>query len=57
MQTQENQTLIAAPIVVNNAEAKRDALIATNEAIMRSFLTVTETEAIGYQAMSSQLGF
>lgn len=57
MQTQVSQAKIAAPVVVNNAEAKVNATVTTNLAQMRAYLLVTESEADAYMAMKTQLGF
>lgn len=57
MQTQENQARIAAPVVINNAEAKVNATLETNKAAMESFYKVSVTEAEGYAVMKTKLGF
>lgn len=41
MQTQINQAQIAAPVVVNNAEAKVNATVTTNMAQMEAYYKVT----------------
>ena len=41
MQTQINQAKIAAPVVVNNAEAKVNATVTTNMAQMEAYYKVT----------------
>jgi hypothetical protein len=48
METQVRQARIAAPIVVNNAEAKVNSTLETNLAHMESYLLVTESEATAY---------
>ena len=57
MQTQVSQAKIAAPVVVNNAEAKVNATVTTNLAQMKAYLLVTQSEADAYKEMQSQLGF
>lgn len=57
METQKKQATIAAPIVINNALAKVNATLETNRAQMESFKTVSVTEAEGYAAMQTLLGF
>ena len=52
-----SQAKIAAPVVVNNAEAKVNATITTNLASMKAYLLVTQSEADSYAAMKSHLGF
>lgn len=53
MQTQVSQANIAAPVVVNNAEAKVNATITTNLAQMKAYLLVTKSEADAYAAMKT----
>lgn len=57
MQTKINQAKISAPVVVNNAEARVNATLATNLAQMESYYKVTKTEAKAYAAMKTSLGF
>jgi len=57
METQVRQARIAAPIVVNNAEAKVNSTLETNLAHMESYLLVTESEATAYQFMKTDLNF
>lgn len=57
MQTQINQAKIAAPVVVNNAEAKVNATVTTNQAQMEAYLKVTQSEALAYKSMKETLGF
>lgn len=57
METQVRQARIAAPIVVNNAEAKVNSTLETNLAHMESYLQITQAEATAYQAMKADLGF
>ena len=45
------QAKIAAPIVVNNAEAKVNSTLETNLAQMESYLKITESEASAYKDM------
>ena len=42
-------------MVINEAEAKYNATLVTNEAQMKSFLKVTENEANAYKAMKKAL--
>lgn len=49
MQTQVNQAQIAAPVVINNAEAKVNATVTTNLAQMEAYQRVTESEADAYK--------
>ena len=57
METQVRQARIAAPIVVNNAEAKVNSTLETNLAQMESYLLVTEAEASAYAFMKTDLSF
>ena len=57
MQTQVNQASIAAPVVINNAEAKVNATVTTNLAQMEAYQRVTESEADAYKQMKATLGF
>lgn len=57
METQVNQAQIAAPVVINNAQGKVNATVATNKAQMQAFYDVTKTEAIQYERMYKALGF
>ena len=57
METQVRQARIAAPIVVNNAEAKVNSTLETNLAQMESYLLVTEAEASAYAFMKTDLNF
>jgi DUF4097 and DUF4098 domain-containing protein YvlB len=43
--------------VVNKAQAKVNATLATNLAQMESYLQVTKSEATAYKAMKQNLGF
>lgn len=56
MQTQINQAQIKAPVVINEAEAKRNSTLVTNEAQMESFLKITRQEADSYGKMKKLLG-
>lgn len=49
METQVRQARIAAPIVVNNAEARVNSTLETNLAHMESYLMITESEATAYK--------
>jgi hypothetical protein len=42
-------------VVINEAEAKTNSTLVTNEAQMESFLKITETEATSYGAMKTAL--
>ena len=55
MQTQINQAQIKAPVVINEAEAKCNSTLVTNEAQMESFLKVTKIEAHAYGEMKQKL--
>ena len=57
MQTQINQAQIGAPVVINNAMAKVNASIVTNQATMESFVRVTKTEVKSYGMMKKKLSF
>ena len=57
METQVRQARIAAPIVVNNAEARVNSTLETNLAHMESYLMITESEATAYKQMKADLGF
>ena len=57
MQTKENQARIAAPVIINNAEAEVTAMLETNLAEMESFKQVSVKEAEGYAQMKRTLGF
>lgn len=57
METQVNQAQIAAPVVINNAQGKVNATVATNKAQMQAFYDVTKTEAIQYERMYKALEF
>jgi uncharacterized protein YpmS len=57
MNTQIIQARTAAPIVVNNAEAKVNSTLTTNLAQMESYLQVTKSEAEAYKYMKSNNGF
>ena len=57
MNTQIIQAKTAAPIVVNNAEAKVNSTLTTNLAQMESYLQVTKSEAEAYKYMKSNNGF
>tara|TARA_B110000503_G_C6874980_1_gene300247 strand:- start:289 stop:420 length:132 start_codon:yes stop_codon:yes gene_type:complete len=41
--------------LVVNAEAAIDALMKTNEALMNSYKSVTESESIAYQSLKKNL--
>lgn len=51
------QAKIAAPIVINNAEAKVNSTLETNLAQMESYLMITESEATAYKIMKEELAF
>ena len=55
MQTQINQASIKAPVVVNEAEAKRNSTLVTNKAHMESFVKITTIEAKAYGLMKEKL--
>ena len=57
METQVNQAQIAAPVVINNAQGKVNATVATNKAQMQAFYDVTKTEAVQYERMYKALQF
>ena len=57
METQVNQAQIAAPVVINNAQGKVNATVATNKAQMQAFYDVTKTEAVQYERMYKALEF
>jgi len=57
METLIKQAMIAAPIVVNQANATVNALLNTNQAKMEAYYAVTKSEAQGYKLMKTQLGF
>jgi len=57
MTTKVKQAEIAAPIVINQAEAKVNATLATNLAQMQSYQAVTKSESNAYKSMKSELGF
>ena len=57
MNTQIGQARISAPVVINEAEAKVNATLATNLAAMQSYLQVTDNEAAAYKNMKAALGF
>ena len=57
MDTQIIQAQTAAPIVINNAEAKVNATLTTNLAQMESYLQVTTSEAKAYAYMKQNNGF
>ena len=48
METQVRQARIAAPIVINNAEATVNSTLETNLAHQESYLQVTKSEATAY---------
>lgn len=56
MQTQINQAKIAAPVVINNAEAKVNATVTTNLAQMKAYYEVTKSEGLAYKSMKETLG-
>ena len=55
METKEKQATIAAPIIVNQAEAKVDATLKTNKAQMEAFKKVSVTGATGYKELKTKL--
>jgi hypothetical protein len=57
METKISQAQISAPIVVNQANAKVNATIATNLAQMKAFLSVTTSESAAYKLMKTELTF
>lgn len=57
MATKVSQAKIAAPIVINNAEAKVNATLATNLAQAQSYLAVTKSESNAYKLMKTDLSF
>ena len=57
MNTQVSQARIAAPVVINNAEAQVNSTLATNLAQMQSFYEVTKSEATAYKLMKAALTF
>jgi hypothetical protein len=57
MDTNKAKAKIAAPIVKNEAEATRTALIDTNKAAMDAYYEVTKSEADAYKVMMDDLGY
>ena len=57
METLIKQAMIEAPKVVIEANATVNALLATNQAKMEAYYSVTKSEAQGYKIMKEQLGF
>ena len=57
METKMKSAKIAAPIVENQATAKKNALVATNKAAMDAYYDVTKAEADSYKVMQSTLGY
>lgn len=57
METNKAKAKIAAPIVKNQAEAKKTALLDTNKAAMDAYYEVTKSEADSYKVMQNTLGY
>lgn len=57
MNTQVSQARIAAPVVINNAEAKVNSTLAQNLAQNEAYLQVTESEADAYKVMKGNMTF
>jgi len=57
MNTKIKQAEISAPIVINQAEAKVNSTLATNEAAMQAYFSVTKSESTAYKAMKVNLDF
>lgn len=57
MTTKVNQARISAPIVINNAEAKVNATLATNLATVQSYYQVTKSASAAYKKMKTDLAF
>lgn len=57
METKIKQALISAPTVINQAQGKVNAQLATNEAAMQAYFEVTKSESLAYKAMKTDLSF
>ena len=57
MKTNMQNAKVAAPIIVNQAKAKINALKDNNEAAINAYVSVTTSEANAYKSMMDKLNY